>query len=708
MALSGLTMALVLNPTTISAANIIQRPDSIVDNFDYDEVEARKDTTGRTHKNFAKNENVNKYILGSRFRKYGDSFSYKWYDHMYNQFGLDLERVIPPSNKYRYDVLMGAHVGLGKELNRFNSIRVLLHSEIGYQRQWDYTFYRIGGQLDYLFSMSDYFNGYNPSRLLSVYSVIGAGLEYEKSNDRDKNALAPEFHAGAQMRFYTGPRGYFAIEPYAGLGGDQMDLSDDLNWKKFDPFFGLKLSYMYYLSNNLSREARSRYLDGRTRKNYLTRDSTLFSWRMPWFIEVANGANFNRRPQGNLKEGFSTMGSDLTYSIGKWLSPVIGVRFSAFSRSSAWLQNSARIINADDPGLPHKADMVFFGGRVEALFNPLGFDKNYNWDKPFGFHFTFGMEYGQLRKYNGTIYNGSSIDFLKVRAMGYSAGVHLWTRLSRDLQFFIEPRYGYAIYRKAYTNVDWYNRCTEHTISLNAGMTMLIRSLKYRRIGDSDMFTRHVKQWAFGLTGGLNFMQNIDPVFNSDHKISWNGSAYAEYHFNYVSAARFTAEFVNHHVAEAGYYGWNTDAGKAYARFGVWNHMYRIGLASLSYDVNLTSLFSGHKNSRTFESEFFFGPTFAYAFDDNGTLDSSNPLKEGESKAWYVGDAINKKTTFGGHFGFKIMGNVTDCISIVLTPTVYVIKDLSLRGAESGTLGNKLSLMETLSLGVQYRFQVFK
>ena len=57
MALSGLTMALVLNPTTISAANIIQRPDSIVDNFDYDEVEARKDTTGRTHKNFAKNEN---------------------------------------------------------------------------------------------------------------------------------------------------------------------------------------------------------------------------------------------------------------------------------------------------------------------------------------------------------------------------------------------------------------------------------------------------------------------------------------------------------------------------------------------------------------------------------------------------------------------------------------------------------------------------
>ncbi len=677
--------------------------DTLLDEWDLDEVEMRADSMGRPRRNFAKGLNVYHYILGPRYRKYGDSFSRGFADHLYLETGLGMERIVPPTRDYRYDALMGVHLGLGKQFDPINGMRLMLHVARGYQRDWDYTFNRIGVQADYLFSLSDYFNGYNPARSFSVQLVAGVGAQHARVPHENQSRWAAEVHVGPQLRFYTGPHGYLALSPYVGIGGDQMDLSGQRNWRRWDAFWGARLSYQYYFNNNLSREGRRRALDGRSRRNYLVEDSLLQSWRMPWFLETSMGANWLSNPDESAKG--KTLGSNIAIGVGRWFSPAIGLKLTAFSRSAVWRKDEYAPVYGGT-AYTRSQHARYVGGRFETLFNPLGFTRNYNWDRSFGLHFALGVEYGQLHKYGAT-----EADKLSCRALGYTGAVHLWTRLSRDLQFFVEPRYSYTVYHVPYTNVEWQNKLSERGFGIDMGLTMMLRTMPYRRLPDPDLFLRHVHQIAFGVAGGLNLMQYTGSTYEHDPRSSWNGMAYAEYHFNYTHAVRLSAELLSRSVAQIArfrdvYLPEGSDQLVGEMRQGLLDRDYRMLMTSLSYDLNLTSVFSGHRPLRAVELEMYLGPTLAWVLNDRTVVDSRTPMADGH--AAYPLDPVERKMHWGATVGFKLMGNLGRHWAVTLTPSVQAINGLDLPGMHRGMVLRRFSTFESVNLGVQYKFQVFK
>lgn len=82
--------------------------------------------------------------------------------------------------------------------------------------------------------MSSYFDGYAPTRPLDVSSVIGLGAQLSRQRYKLGWRKSLEGHFGIQFKFYTGPQAFITFEPYVGIGTDQMDVSETLNWRKYD------------------------------------------------------------------------------------------------------------------------------------------------------------------------------------------------------------------------------------------------------------------------------------------------------------------------------------------------------------------------------------------------------------------------------------------------------------------------------------------
>ena len=658
-----------------------------------DESEIGNDTIGKSRKNKAVGLDAMSELLGKRYLENGETFTKKWDDHLFLQAGIGAEMIVPPGKNYHFDPLTTFHIGVGKQFNRLHSARLTLNGGFGFQRDKDIFFYKAGVKADHLFGLSSYFSGYNPSRLLDLSTILGVGAQYAKLGKGGRSGTAFEAHAGLQLRFFTGPQGYINIEPYFGAGTDQTDLSENRNWRKVDMFYGANINFIYYIHNNLSKESRARLLGRTTENNYLNADSVPQSWRQPWFFEASNGLSLFDSPVLGTTEA---MGSSATVSVGRWFSPVIGVRASAFSASGKWMKN----IIPEQPSPYHPEyerhyNTFHFGGRVEALINPLGFDHNYDWDRTFGGYFFGGIGIGRLMKYQYGVH-------LACRTESYSGGVHLSATISPGLQFFIEPRYDHFVYKIPYRNVDWNKRFSENCYSVNAGFTVTTRGKHFRR-HDSYENEGEETRVVVGVGAGTNLMQTKGGYDNVQGGMPYNFAGFAEYHFNAISAARLSFEYAS--IAVTGmtdFIDYNMtnvdDAYSAIDRKGLWNHRYFMGLASLSYLVNLTTLCDGYRPDRFFELSFYIGPTMTILFGETASLDKNERLQEFHEVR--QAEEAKASTKIGMHGGFKLTANILPNISLYFSPTVYLTGDTHLEGIEQ----LKITHIETFNIGAQYRF----
>lgn len=668
-------------------------PDSVLLPYLQDEAEKmHRDSLRQHHLNHARGLNASRYVLEDRYRNYGDRFSHRFLDHLFLQGGVGIERILPPDDDYSYDVLGGAHIAIGKQWSKLSTLRLSLVGHYGYQRQYDYSFYKIGGRLDYLYSISNYFGGYNPARRMEVQAIFGLGLQYGRASHFQRSSVSPEFHLGAQFKFFTGPQGYLAVEPYLGVGSDQMDVSSNNNWRGYDIFYGANLSVVYYLRNNLSPEARWRFMRQRSQANYLTADSVAQSWRMPFFLEVSNGIHLaNLSDLGLMK----SMGSDWRIAVGKWISPALGLRLSAFSRSALWRKEEVAATSSW-PALSRDQHSLYSGGAVDLLLNPMGLSKNYLWNRPFSFFVPLGVEYGQLQKFQ----TGGK---LSCRALGLTAGVHLGYTLSEDLQAFIEPKYEWLQYRIPYSNVDWYKRFSENGWSIAVGVSVMMRGKRYRQEENADFFGRHLQPLTVGLWGGMNFVQAESPYLEGTSLMNMNYGGYVECHFSHVHGIRAAFERLSHHAdAVTTYLDVTYDAASgveaAVVRQGLWKHNWTLNLLSLGYQMDLTAALSGVQARRPFTLSAFIGPAAAFGIKDSGHLDSSISLQEGhEARPVDVIDGVKA----GGVLGFKLQARVSPHIAVTLSPSWYLLHDLTLSGLDLPRIGG-CSLVETLNVGVQY------
>ncbi|MCI5855039.1 MAG: hypothetical protein MR005_05835 [Prevotella sp.] len=663
-----------------------------LDSLDDETIERNKAKNGKN--SAAKNGDFNamNYILDKRWRAWGEDFTKRWDDHLFVEVGGGLEQMVPPAKDYHFNAITLAHFAVGKQFDRYHTARLTFNGGWGYQQETDRVFTKMGVKLDHLFSLSSYFDGYNPSRLLEWNTVVGVGAQQSKM--QGKKGTAMEAHAGLQLRFFTGPQGYFAVEPYIGVGTDKMDLSEKQNWRKTDVFYGAKLSYIYYIHNNLSPQSRARFIREKSEDNTSFGDTLLLSWQQPWFVELSTGLTLLNGTDLGMTE---TMGHGFTFSIGKWLSPVIGLKLSGTQQVTTWKKEAIPASTLPyHPAYERTMHNTYSGMRLEALFNPFGFDANYKWDRPWGCYLSFGGEMGWITKFQEPVR-------LSCRSEAYTAALHGWVRLADGLQAFIEPRFNHYEYKIPYSNVDWNKRYSDNGFSINVGMTVTTTKKMFRTYQPSaEELGAEQGRIVVGLGGGMS-MKQTKINYTGKGGMHYTGTLFAEYHLNHVHGVRASFEYAA--LSHGGYDKFD-DLNMGYPdldylreeRVGLWDYSYSLGLISLDYMANLTNLFAGYRPDRKFECSLFFGPSVQMTLTEKAELNSEELL--GNNHQAVLKDEKKSKMGIGINAGMKLQYNLTPHIGLHLTPNFYLLGKETAPGIDL----LKVRFLETVSIGAQYKF----
>ena len=659
-----------------------------------------------------------KYIMDLRDKGFNEDHDSHWYDNMFLQIGAGTEKMIAISDNYEFDMLTTAHLGLGVQLGRYNTFRLKAHGALGYQKYYDRQFGRIGGQLEHLFDLSSVLYGYQTTRMLDVSTIIGVGGQYSMLNNTQpaKRNYSFEGHVGLQFRFYTGAHGYLNIEPYAGLASDRYDLNYANNWRDFDAFYGINFNYTYYFKNHLSRQAKLQLFksipeekkkdwiqyadvavgyDDIRKKDIIGQDSTLQSWQTPWFFEMAFGPNFTQVKGYGLSE---TMGSSMHLSVGKWFSPIIGVRFTASSRNGTWIHETE---THDGVDYVRKQNMQYFSAGMDALLNPLGFlNDQFSWDDRWGAYLLAGGEFGWMKRDE----NGA---FLHCRSEAYSAGLHLWLKLSEGTQLFMEPRFTHHVYKIPYSNANWNRRFSDNSYGIRIGLTAQSVDKRFWKKDSADTHEAW-HPWTVGLGGGTSVIQRHDALSSNNKFMPYNISAFGVYRFGgqlsrHVSGIRLGLQFLSLPANEAtSFIDYNMAVPEfGYApvkRQGVWHHNYYMGIASLGYVFNFTNAMAGYRPQRLFNLEAFLGPGVAYTFGETGNLDEQISLLAGHEAR--VVNKIEQKPYFTVSGGAMLSARLTQRLGITFTPQIHLIPALRLPCLLEGYP----RFIETFDLGVYYKF----
>ncbi len=648
------------------------------------------DSIAKTRLNKADGFNALDYILERRYLNRGDEFSGPWNSNLYLEAGLGAEHIDAPSDAHSFSTLSTVRVGVGKRFSRLHSARLTLHGGFGFQESSNLLLGKAGARLDYLFSLSSYFDGYNPARFLELSSVLGIGAQGSQLRRNSPWKLSAEGHVGLQLKFYTGPQGALNIEPYIGIASDQGDVSTNKNWRKYDVFYGVGLSYVYYLDNPLSRQRRRQLIAGRSKADAVVGDSALQSWQRPWFVELAAGPHFMDSPELGF---FSTLGHETALSVGKWLSPALGVRFTTSLRSATFGKSQFTSPRPSyGTSYERTYNKVYAGARVDALISPLGFTKGFAWDKPFGFYVLFGGELGRLVRYDRS-------ELLRCWSVSYSAGAHFWARIADGVQLFVEPRGSWYIYNIPYSDVRTRSmRCTDGGMTVNVGLTVSTYDRKYRR-GQGGARPRG--HFTAGLGGGTNLVYRRTAVQGGG--MGYNGHAWLEYGFDRLSAVRASFEYVSVGTMHSTrFYDYNMaypdDNYLRSTRTGVWHRRLSLGMVSLAYSLNLTEALCGPRGRRLFDVTAYAGPALVMLYGEKASLDASERLQQGHEARLAV--PAGRETEFGAHAGLRLTANVGKGWGVYLAPALYVWKQFNMPGVEVVLTKH----VETINLGVQYNF----
>ncbi len=702
------------------------------DNDDVEPVKAGQDKqkdSNKTKPEEREGYDALKYTLSSRFRANGEEFTKKWDDHLFIQAGLGLQQMAPPSDSYKFNTLTAVQLGVGKQFNKLHSARAVFDFAWGYQQGRDRLFTKYGLRLEHLFSLSSYFSGFKPSRLMDISTIFGVGAQMSKlsfknilyeeemqkqiekleaSDDefdhqeaqllrdgmpKDQSGMSFEGHMGLQLRFFTGPQGYVNIEPYIGIATDKMDLCTNLNWRKTDVFYGINLNYIYYLHNNLSPRERKYFIKHRRDDDQVDSDSTyLQTWQQPWFFEYANGINF----LGNSQLGAgSSMGSDFSISVGRWLSPVIGFRLTGSVHQTTWRQSFIQTSDETETikrGYVANMHNIYTGVRLEALFNPFGFFKDFSWEKTYGAYLTGGVEYGWVDKYQ--------TERLSTRSEAYNVGAHLWYQLSDGLHVFVEPRYMHYVYKLPYTNVDWNKNYTDNGFQLSFGLQIATRSKRFRHQEEEESAGNPFSMIEAGVGGGF-YQIHTKQNFEGDGGVGLNAKIFAEYHLTPIHGARASFEYLPmKHSALRDFWDTNTMSDTpdlaTIQRYGMWNYKFNLGLINVGYMANLSNLVAGYPSKRRFDLSAFVGPTVVMVIGHKAELSPSETLMAGHT----VEEVEPSKAGMGigAHLGFKLRCRIIPHISAVVEPTFYLLGSTKLPGVDFLTV----KYLQTLNFGVQY------
>lgn len=674
---SGILLVLLLVcACTLEAkadAGILNGMESMVqpaDSIDPEDEDAYTQKGERISHRTATQSNVLDYVMESRYHFKREDFQRRWFDHMFVEIGSGQEGLIIKGNDV--SSFVNGRLNIGKVLTPSHTLRLSGTWNVGRQYSNSVDMNKVDVRLDHLFNISSFMYGYNPMRRLEVSTVLGAGASMLWTKEM-KTVVAPEVVAGLQFKIYTGAYSYVGIEPYIGFTTDKMDAYSSTNWRRYVTYYGVAANFAHFLSNNFSE-----------------RQKDSLSARAPWFFEHAAGVVVAK---GVNLPSTDSWGKDVSFAIGKWFSPAIGMRIAYESVTSSWL---GRTELSEYDKLQY--DVKYFSrrsnARIDALVNPFGFSDRFSWESRGGAYLVGGVNFGSIRRY---LSEGKERSYV-----GMDAGVHIWTKLSRDLQLFVEPRYSRALKGNLHQEYIDDNYYKDDAVSIDLGFTMLLRSVRDRKNSVCDSVVIDTdRRFALGLALGLPLTQTEGSSSYKPHNLSYNILSYLKYRMNDASALRLDLDYHSYSRAVMSrYYDIEplatTISGKV--ADGLWNRRSHLLTLSLAYSLDLTHLFSGVTGSRKYQAEIYAGPALTAYLGE--TTSPCGNMTESAYHIYMVADESKSSIKPAIVLGTQLTMNVSRRMSLVCNPRFIFVKGLKMPGYDLMRY-YKFSPLGGVSIGIQ-------
>ena len=296
--------------------------------------------------------------------------------------------------------------------------------------------YRINGSkpkfatvgLDYLLNitaLSQRGTTYTP-RTVEFYGI--AGVDYTLSRNKGQNDHGVGVHLALRSQIAMSPYTYFFVEPRIGV--QQDDVSQANNDHGYRPVASATLGFGY----RLPEAAQRAHLSDTTHTDK--------KWADGLFIGLAGGPLFLANAHPSTWK--HNAGGRFTVGLGKWFNPYHALRLTA--NATTFKQQSANRVKA-------------IGLQADYLLNLHNAFGGINPERRFWVNGVAGLSWN----------SSSDTQSSRANSFGLGAGLQGNVRLSRDLDFTLEPRAD--VYRNTYaprltTIHDW-----DVTAALLAGLT---------------------------------------------------------------------------------------------------------------------------------------------------------------------------------------------------------------------------------------------
>ena len=332
-------------------------------------------------------------------------------------------------------------------------------------------------------------------------------------------------------------------------------------------------------------------------------------------------------------QALGDMGPRVEAGIGYWFNPGIATRASINLTSHDWKKSQV---------LGQSVDLrqLTASGRLDLMLAPFDYLAN-RYDRPFGFNFILGWEYGMMLR-------GNMTETLIDRYNAFSSGFQLRYNRNAYHTFYLEPRYTYNLTAK-----------NNYQYSLVAGMEMGANEYAFKASKrQPDVFS---PEFSFAVLGGLGYIYNGKEYV--DAPISdFAGGIAAEYKFTPYSGVRLTATYANYRQREL-YDSPSGDNGVVTS--GLRNYNVDYMNLGLDYVFDVTTLLHGYEYGRRWNAALALGPTYGYkaATSEKALREGYTPTFESDS---YSEDA--KEGYWGAQVGIPVSYRLDNNWSVMFEP----------------------------------------
>lgn len=485
------------------------------------------------------------------------------------------------------------NVFVGYRFSPVHALRAQLSMMEMEQQKEHCTYTTMGLEAAYMVNLSNYINGYRPTRVFTFTGILGAGANINPHGL--PRSLTPYVYVAPHLGFNLSRNLELYAEPFLGASGNLTTLYGYNTPSKFMWRYGVYAGAQINLDQSGSEAERSNPVFRR------------------FFLEAANGWTFPFRTHSGL---FHTSGMSYQVAMGHWIDPVVGLRLSMSAQQFYYGHDVTAAVPGTMGAYSTYRSEVLVAGRLEAMINPLNISQRWRQhasDSRFDMNLLVGADLGMTQRARALGQDRG----LRCYYRGLTAATQLHYKLDNHTTIYLEPRFLNATYRIRYANTSSHLVLHDRTLTLSAGVRV------YRPQGpDLRAIPRDFQPgwWTSLQLGGMKVMQK-ERISTANSSFQPSVCLSVARDFTPLATLRLSADYQAMGRNQLAHYiSYN---GAVQARHqGMTHTQYHLMDLRLLYMLDVTNLMQGSNSQRRLQAYLEAGPSWSIYMAQHSALAS--------------------------------------------------------------------------------------